>query len=114
MVVKRLYQTTLGRLELEIDPTLDVVSAYLFDAEGRVARSDGDEWPWADVEDLLAKDIGLPTREAKTIAASFVETARTEGHEQIEPSGNIGGFLVVGAILALLGIGIWTTVTWIF
>jgi hypothetical protein len=110
--VKRLYESTLGRLELEVDG--DVVSAWLFDADGRVVREGGDEWPWADLLDLLRTEIGLPEADAESITASFVEAAKAEGYEQeteSSPLGNAVLWTLLVGIIVTLGIGVWTIVT---
>jgi hypothetical protein len=112
--MKRLYETSLGRLELEIEPGVDDVSGHLFDAEGQVIREGGDEWTWGDVQDLLQKEIGLPEEEAKSISEAFLEAARAEGHEQAEPGSNIMGIVIGCSLLGLIGLGIWTIGTWIF
>lgn len=112
--MKRLYDTSLGRLELEIEPGIDVVSGYLFDAKGQVVREGGDEWTWGDVQGLLQEEIRLPEDEAKSIAKTFLEAARAEGHEQAEPGSNILGIVVGCSVLGLIGVGVWTVVTWIF
>ena len=112
--MKRLYDTSLGRLELEIAPGIDIVSGYLFDAEGHVIREGGDEWTWGDVQGLLQEDIGLPEDEAKSIAESFLGEARAEGHEQAEPGSNLLGIVIVSTLLGLIGVGVWTVVTWVF
>lgn len=114
--MKRLYETSLGSLELDLDAEAAELSIWLFDAEGRVALESGDEWEQAEVFDLLHSEVGLPEPEARSIATSFLETAKSRGFQQ-PASSELGGAVVllfVAAVLALLGIGLWTVVRWIF
>jgi Flp pilus assembly protein TadB len=111
--VKRLYDSSLGRLELELDAH-SVVSIWLFDEEGRVARESGDEWDNTDVGHLLEVDIGLPADEAQSIASSFRGAAEDEGFEEPEGPVWIGmtvGIAILTGLLIALGVGVWTIAT---
>jgi hypothetical protein len=115
--MKRLYDSSLGQLELELDLRIGEVSIWLFDEEGRVDREGGDEWDYADLPDLLRTEVGLPEPEAQSIAISFLEAARAEGHEQPDGASAIGntlGLMIVTAILVALGVGIWTIASWVY
>jgi len=109
--VKRLYDSSLGRLEIDLDIELSI---WLFDEDGRVAKESGDEWDYADLPDLLQDEIGLPEPEAQLIAASFLEDAKAEGGKSPAGAGRIGNTVamaIVTAAVIAIGVGIWTIVT---
>ena len=112
--MKRLYDSSLGRLEVELNLPIGEVSVWLFDGEGRVVREGGDEWDYADLPDLLQVEMGLPEPEAQSISTRFLDAAKTEGHEQPPPTSPIGtsvAVTVLTGILVALGVGVWTIVT---
>jgi len=110
--VKRLYDSSLGRLEIELEIELSI---WLFDEDGRVAKESGDEWEYADLPDLLQDEIGLPEPEAQSIAARFLEAYESEGHARPDVADSGWGaalaLLILLGFLVVLGIGIWTIVT---
>ena len=109
--MKRLYDSSLGRLEVDLDIELSI---WLFDDDGRVAKESGDEWEYADLADLLLDEIGLPEPEAHSIAAQFLEAAESEGHGQPPVTSpvrtSVAWTLIVGIVVAL-GVGVWTIAT---
>jgi hypothetical protein len=110
--VKRLYDSSLGRLEIELEIELSI---WLFDEDGRVAKESGDEWEYADLRDLLQDEIGLPEPEAQSIAARFLEAYESEGHARPDVADSGWGaalaLMILLGFLVVLGIGIWTIVT---
>jgi hypothetical protein len=53
--VKRLYESSLGPVVVELDSELAAIVISRFDANGRVVAETGDEWDWTDVSDLLGQ-----------------------------------------------------------
>jgi hypothetical protein len=110
--VKRLYDSSLGRLEIELEIELSI---WLFDEDGRVAKESGNEWEYADLPDLLQDEIGLPEPEAQSIAARFLEAYESEGHARPDVADSGWGaalaLMILLGFLVVLGIGIWTIVT---
>lgn len=111
--MKRLYETTLGRLELEFEPTDDSVSAWLFDEDGRVAREIRNEYPAAVVADVLETDIGLPRGEADSIGLHFSEASSTgeQTHTGTSPLVGVLVSTILLSVLVTLGVGVWTIAT---
>ena len=87
---------------------------HLFDADGGVTRNSADEWDQIDVADVLHREIGLPEPESRVIAEKFRVVANSKGHEQPRPMTPIPGILLVGGILVVIAIGLWTIGSWIF
>ena len=91
---------------------------YLFDADGAVAKESADEWDQIDIADLLHTEIGLPEPESRAIAEKFLAAANFEEREQsgrVTPIPDIlllGG--IVGGVLVVIGVGLWTIASWIF
>jgi hypothetical protein len=112
--VRRLFDTSVGRLEVEIDGTKGVVSAYRFDANGQVVAETGDEWDNADVANLLTVEAGVPAQEAREIEATLLREWRDAGGSPpFGPTGRLGAVVGVSVVAGVLGsalVGIWTII----
>lgn len=113
-VMKRLFHTSVGPLEVEVDGVHGVVSAYRFGEDGRVVAETGDEWENADLADLLTSEVGVPVEEAREIAAHVVAAwVEAGGAPPPEPSGKVGlviALTVVASVVASAAVGAWTIV----
>jgi uncharacterized RDD family membrane protein YckC len=88
--VKQSFTTSVGRVEILVDEQSRTVSAYRFDAEGRPIAAAIESWDYTDLADLLARQAGVPAREAIDIA-SVVAASVDLGERPRLPVGALSG-----------------------
>jgi uncharacterized RDD family membrane protein YckC len=69
--VKRVFNTSVGAIEVLVDRDGDTVSIYRFDAEHRPVAAAMESWRHIDLVDTLNRQAGVPIFEANTIAAEL-------------------------------------------
>jgi uncharacterized RDD family membrane protein YckC len=67
--VSRVFNTSVGTIEVLVDRDSDTVSIYRFDAEHRPIAAAMESWAHVDLVDVLNRQAGVPPYEANTIAA---------------------------------------------
>ena len=116
-MMKRLFETSVGRVEIELDRESDLVSVWRFDADGRTVVETGDEWDNVELADLLASEAGVPLEEARPIAEEFVREWVERGGEPPREPADGGTLVLVGCLVTVLGtmgVGAWTILRAIF
>jgi uncharacterized RDD family membrane protein YckC len=71
--VKRSFASSVGRVEVLFDEQTRIVSVYRFDADGRPVAAAIESWDHSDLADLLARQAGIPSMEARNIASALTE-----------------------------------------
>jgi uncharacterized RDD family membrane protein YckC len=69
--VKHFFNTSVGPIEVLVDPDGDTVSIYRFDAEHRPVAAAMESWRHVDLVETLNREAGVPLFEANTIAAEL-------------------------------------------
>ena len=111
--MKRLFETSAGRVEIEVDRESDIVSVWRFDPEGRAEVETGDEWTNVELADFLVSEVGVPPEEARPIAEEFVREWVERGGEPPSQPADGGTLVLVGCLVTVLGtmaVGAWTIV----
>ena len=71
--MKQVFNTSVGTIEVLVDPDSDTVSVYRFDADHRPVAAAMESWRHVDLVDVLSRQAGVPIYEANTIAAELRE-----------------------------------------
>ena len=71
--MRQLFNTTVGAVEVLVDPESDTISVYRFDAEHRPVAAAMESWGHVDLVDVLNRQAGVPLFEATRIAAELRE-----------------------------------------
>ena len=71
--MKQTFNTSIGTVEVLVDPQSRIVSVYRFDAEHRPIAAAIESWDHVDLLDVLNRQAGVPLSEANRIAAAVRE-----------------------------------------
>lgn len=127
--MKHLFDTSVGAVEVLVDEQSGVVSAYRFDSRGRPVAAVLESWDHIDLADVLARETGIPTAEAKEIATALGQewdalceepTTQAVMEEELPPKGRatraeiLATAVAALAALFLLAVGLWMTLPSIF
>jgi uncharacterized RDD family membrane protein YckC len=69
--VRQVFNTSVGTIEVLVDPESDTISVYRFDAEHRPVAAAMESWRHVDLVDVLNRQAGVPLFEATRIAAQL-------------------------------------------
>src|SRR2546423_7607065 len=69
--MRQVFNTSVGTVEVLVDPDSDTVSVYRFDAEHRPVAAAMESWRHVDLVDVLNRQAGVPLFEATRIAAQL-------------------------------------------
>src|SRR5919197_703724 len=82
--MKHSFRTSAGTLEILFDQESRIVSAYLFDAQGRPVSAAIESWDHIDFADVLTRQIGVPTAEASEIAAGMTRQLELRARPSVD------------------------------
>jgi uncharacterized RDD family membrane protein YckC len=68
--VRQAFETSSGPVEVIVDEESRTVSAYRFDGERRAVAAAMGSWDYADLTDVLTRQVGLSPAEAEEIASN--------------------------------------------
>ena len=68
--MRQAFETSGGPVEVIVDEESRTLSAYRFDGERRAVAAAMGSWDYADLTDVLTRQIGLSVAEAEEIASS--------------------------------------------
>jgi uncharacterized RDD family membrane protein YckC len=69
--MRQVFNTSVGTVEITVDPDSDTVSIYRFDAEHRPVAAAMESWHYVDLVDVLNRQAGVPLSEANGIASDL-------------------------------------------
>ena len=75
--VKRVFETSVGTVEVRIDHESRTIGAYRFDDQHHAAAAAIENWDYVDLTDVFTRQIGVPQQEASGIAAAVQEQIST-------------------------------------
>jgi uncharacterized RDD family membrane protein YckC len=85
--VKQLFNTSVGTIEVLVDPPSGTISIYRFNDQHRAVAAAIESWDHVDLLDVLNRQAGVPLTEANRIAAELREQHISLGSlaERLEP-----------------------------
>jgi uncharacterized RDD family membrane protein YckC len=85
--VKQLFNTSVGTIEVLVDPSSGTISIYRFNDQHRAVAAAIESWNHVDLVDVLNRQAGVPLTEANRIAGELREQHIALGSlaERLEP-----------------------------